>query len=407
MANVAGVGDDASRAGSAPPKEPTRANALGRGRSVVAGVLGVLAVLLLVVSSIAVWAQAIAFDSAEVSGIVGEALDEPAVQGALAQKVTDQVFAAAAVDERLADAVPPELQRFVPVLVAGAEDAVDRAVGRMLANPDVRSIVTGLVERAHDRAMQVLEGDGLIDAVTVDGAISINLLPLVSRGIERLQDIGIAEDIEVPELTADGDPADQIAQLEEALDRDLPDDFGQLVVYRSDRLAERAASLDTAQRTLALAKRAIWLLVALTIVATVVTLLAARQRWRAALWLGLGSFAAMVVVRSAIQRVVDEAPDLAANPGGTAAISAIVGSASQSLLRLTGLVAVAAVAAVVLAAHRRGWRREDLVRGGAVLAFAAAVVVLGASIVSLVIGIVAALLVVLVMQAPSTPSAPA
>ena len=55
-------------------------------------------------------------------------------------------------------------------------------------------------------------------------------------------------------------PTAQIAELEQATGRDLPDDFGQLVVYQSDQLADRQASLESAQQAVALAKRAVWVL---------------------------------------------------------------------------------------------------------------------------------------------------
>ena len=103
--------------------------------------------------------------------------------------------------------------------------------------------------------------------------------------------------------------------------------------------------------------------------------------------LGLGGIAAMVFVRSAVRRVVDDAPDLAARPGGRAAISAIVEGASTGLLRLAGLLLIVAAAAVALALLRRRWRRGDLVLVGAIVLGAVVVAVLGISIVSLMVGI--------------------
>jgi hypothetical protein len=214
---------------------------------------------------------------------------------------------------------------------------------------------------------------------------------LIGRGLTRLQDIGLFSDLDVPELTADGDPADQIAALEDATGRDLPDDFGQLVVYQSDTLAERQASLQNAQRTMAFAKRATWVLVALTVVLVAATIVVARNRWRAVLLLGLGGIAAMVFVRSAVRRVVDEAPELAARPGGHAAIDAIVRGTSTGLLRLAGLLLIVAVAAVALALLRRGWLRGDLILVGAIVLGVVVVAVLGISIVSLLVGIVLAI----------------
>ena len=77
-----------------------------------------------------------------------------------------------------------------------------------------KHVITEVVERAHRRAMQLLEGDGLVDGITVvDGEVSVNLLPLIGRGLTQLQGLGLFSDLEVPEMTADGNPDDQIAAL--------------------------------------------------------------------------------------------------------------------------------------------------------------------------------------------------
>ena len=51
----------------------------GGWRSVVAGIIGVLAVLLLLVSAIAVWARVTLFDSDKIAALAGDALAEPEV----------------------------------------------------------------------------------------------------------------------------------------------------------------------------------------------------------------------------------------------------------------------------------------------------------------------------------------
>jgi hypothetical protein len=374
--------------------EPEQATRGGRWRSIAAGVLGVLAILVLMITTVAVWARATAFNSERVAGIVGDAVAEPEVQTALATYITEQVFTAVDVESVLDSVLPAPLQRLEPVLAAGAETAVQRGLTQLLANPDVQNTLETVVERAHSRAMQLLEGDGLVDGITViDGEVTVNMLPLIGRGIGRLQELGLFSDLELPELTADGDPDEQIAALSEATGRDLRDDFGQLVVYQSDRLADAQASLESAQRIVVLVKRAVWVLVGLTIVLIAATILLARRRWRATLLLGVGGAAAMIITRAAVRRVVDDAPELAVRPGGRAAIDAIVSGASTSLLRLAGLILLVAIAATVLGLLRRHWRRADLVLVAAVALGAAVVVVLDISLVSLLLGIAAGVLV--------------
>ncbi len=203
------------------------------------------------------------------------------------------------------------------MIAAGARTAVERGLTRVLANPDVQALVEELVKRAHARAIQLLEGDGLADGIDVtNGVVTLNTLPLIGRAFEQVQELGVLTNVELPELTAEGDPTEQIAALESATGRDLPDDFGQLVVYRSERLADAQATLANAQRLFALSQRAIAVLVVLSIVLVAATILVARRRWRATFLLALGGAAAMVIVRSATRRVVDDAPELAARPGG-------------------------------------------------------------------------------------------
>ena len=390
---------------SAAPAEPAASK--GRVRGVIAAVLGVLAILVLTVTAVAVWATATVFNSEKVADIVGDALAEPEVSTALADYLTTQVFNAVDVDSVLTQALPDQLQRFEPILATGARTAVERGLTRVLSNPEVQNLMKTVVERAHRRAMDLLEGDGLVDGIDVtDGTVTLNTLPLIGRGLEQIQRLGLFSDLQIPELTASGDPDEQIAALSEATGRDLPDDFGQLVVYRSDQLADAQATLANAQRLFAFAKRVVWVLIALSIVLVAATILVARRRWRATFLLGLGGLAAMVVVRSATRRVVDDAPELAARPGGKAAIDSILGGASTGLLRLAGLLLIVAAAAVVVAMFRRGWRRDDLVLTAAVLVGIAIVVVAEVSIVSLVAGIVAGIVVVLAARRmfPATPA---
>jgi hypothetical protein len=377
---------------------------------VAAGIVGVLAIVCLLASTIAVWARVTLFDSDDVASVVGDALAEPEVNEALADYVATKLFMAVDVDAAVSNLVPPALDRLEPAIVGGIETVVERRLSAAFGNEEVHQLLTNLVRRAHAAAMRLLQGDGLLDGVSVvDGAVTLNLLPLFTRGLSQLQNIGLFSDVDVPDLTVEGDPAEQIAALESALDRDLPDDFGQLVVYRSDRLGNAQASLQSAQDAVAFAKRAMWALIAATVVLIAAAVLLAHNRWRAMLLLGLGGIVAMVLARSAIHRVVDEAPDLVTRPGAKAAVTSIVGDVGASLLRALGLVLVVAAAAALIALLRRHWRRTDLVAVGAVLAGVVVIGLLGLNLGALLLAIVAAGVVVFALNRwwpASEPTAP-
>ena len=49
-----------------------------------------------------------------------------------------------------------------------------------------------LIDRAYDRAMELLRGDGLVDGINVvDGQVTLNTLPLIGRGLEAIQSVGL------------------------------------------------------------------------------------------------------------------------------------------------------------------------------------------------------------------------
>ena len=121
--------------------------------------------------------------------------------------------------------------------------------------------------------------------------------------------------------------------------------------------------------------------------------LLARDRRRAALMLGLTVFAGMVVVRAAVHRATDDAPELAATPGGRAAIDAVLGGASTGLLRLTGAIMLVAAAVAVITLIIRRFQRRDVIAAAAALAVAASFAVIGFSLVAVVVALVAAVLV--------------
>jgi hypothetical protein len=86
----------------------------------------------------------------------------------------------------------------------------------------------------------------------------------------------------------------------------------------------------------------------------------------------------------------------------------MLGDASTGLFRLAGVLTILAVLAVVVALFRRQWRRDDLILVGAVLVGVAVVAVIGISLISLLLGIVAGVGVVVGVRAVlSARAAPA
>jgi hypothetical protein len=373
-----------------PPPEAVDVPERHRGRSIGATVLGILAVLVLTLTVVAVWARAIVIRPEPVADLVGDAIAEPEVQQALATYLATTAAEAGDLEGRLKSALPSQLATFAPTITAGATVAAERVVERVLATPQFEQVVRTLVERAHARAMQLLQGDGIGHGINVDnGQITLNTLPLISSALTSLQSAtGLLSNVQIPQFAADGNPQQQIDQLSQTVGRDLPADFGQIVVYQSDTVAKAQSAVQDAQRMVVLAKRAVWLLLILSVVLVAATILVAPRRPRAVLVLALGTLAAMVLLRSALRTVVDQAPNLVSGAGAKAAVGSIVGGAARSLQRLAGVVLLVAVVAAVVAVLVRRWRRSDLILSAAVVLGAITAAAVGVGTWGLIAGLV-------------------
>jgi len=320
-------------------------------RTTLAVIAGCLALICLVASVVGVWARNTVFDSERVASAVGEALEQPEVTDALATRITDEVMTAVGFETYLQGVLPERLVPLAPAITGGVTNVVENRVSTRLADPQTNAVIVAIVERAHAQFVKLLEGDGLMDGVTVnDGAVTVNVLPLVADGLNAVQRLGFLSDVDIPEVTNDGNPDDQIAELSAALGRDLPAEFGQVVVYQSDRLDEASSTLARAQQAVVFVQRAIYVLVALTVVLAVAAILLANRRMRAALVLAGSAAVSLIVVRAVVKRVLDETPNMFVKPGARQAIAVTTRELASQLLAWTAILAVLGLVAAILLA---------------------------------------------------------
>jgi hypothetical protein len=395
-------------------------------RTILSAVVGVIAVVALLCSVIGFWARDTIFDESEVAGAVESALDEPGVTDALAVRLTDTVMSAVDLTSVLNSVLPEQLQRLTPALVGGATQLVEQRLTDRLADPDTRTALVAVFERSYATFLDVLEGDGLVDGITVeDGEVIVNFLPVIADGLQTLQRVGLLSDVTIPELDRQGDPSEQIAELEQALGRQFDDDFGQVVVYRSDSLASAGETVDRVQQLLILIKRSFYVILAVTAVALVGSVLLAHRRRRAILILLLSSAATFVLARAVVNRVLDDVPSIARTPAGQAAVAASTSALADGLVKAFGvgavLFVVSAMVVYMLDPDSAVRRRIAASTGDAsltaavaanrtlvaIVSFGAALLVItlaGFTVLSLVVAIALAALGVFALRAPAQPT---
>ncbi len=307
--------------------------------------LVVLTSLVVLVSTVAVWAARTVFDTDRFTAVFESVISDPAVTSALAERVTDEVADAVQASGVVADNVPENLQPLLPVLGGAVRGFVSGEVDKFLQSDTGQQIMIRSVRRTHAAVMRVLDGSNSPgDLVSVEnGAVTLNLVPVVVGVLGRVQERGLLQDVDLPQLDDSQSPEEQVALLSDAIGRDLKPTFGQFTVYESDKI-------DNAQSTVALArdiakqiKRFVVLLVLLALVMIAVTIWVAPNRRRAMIQLGIGVAIAVVLAVIIERRVIKSIPSAITQLPAREATESILSAFSKSLNTANGSLLVVAL----------------------------------------------------------------
>jgi len=314
-------------------------------RTVASAVIGVIAVVLLLLSLVVAWARATVLNSDRFAATVERTLAEPEVTRSLAEITTARLFVIADVNGFIGRTLPEPLAPLAPLLEGAARSLAVDVVDEIVGSPAANRGITEASRLAHRGVMRVLEGDVAPAAVTIDdGAVAVNLLPLITESAQRLQDRGLLTGVEIPQFEWDGDPAQQRDQLGDAIGRELAEDFGQLVVYRSEKISNASQLVQTGRTALSMAQRGALVIYSLTFICAVASLALARRRIVALGALSLGAFVALVLARVVALRIIAELPELFVNPGAVVAVATSVADISRGLITGIDLLALLTLA---------------------------------------------------------------
>ncbi len=344
---------DADAASSEPSDDIGNDDTHGRGRTFAAALTGVVAVVGLVGGALGIWTIRTASDSERFEEKVAELLQDEEISDALARRVMTELSDTIGLQTTVEEAMPEILAPAIDLLAAGVRARIEDRLAELVRTPEVSGAVAGAAGRAHELAIDVIEGDAAPDGVLVEeGEVRVNLLPLTARGLTALQEVGLLRDVTVPDLERGGDPDDQRAALATALDRDLPADFGTPVVFRSDSLDRAGDSVQVVRDLLVLAKRTAWFLLIGGLALAGVSIWLSAERLRSATFIVAGLFVFVLVIRLVMGRATDRIPGVVEAPGARKTVDEIASGLESSLNQtmlgyaVIGLIALAIAAAV-------------------------------------------------------------
>ena len=210
--------------------EPRR----GRGRSAAVWVVLVVAGLLLLLSSFAIWVNRVALNTGVFTDTSTSLLDNDAIRRAVATRAVDELFENVDVQAEVEAKLPKDVKSLSGPAAAALRQGAYEIVDRALERPALQRLFAISVEQSHKTLVEVLEGGGS-RVSTQGGEVTLDLREIIREAADR---IGIGEQV-----------ADKI-----------PADAGRIVLLRSDQL-------DTAQNAFQLLKTLAWVLPLLTLVA--------------------------------------------------------------------------------------------------------------------------------------------
>jgi hypothetical protein len=234
------------------PAAPARKQSRGRGAAV--WVVLVVAGLVLLLSSFAVWINRVALNTNQFADTSSSLLDDPAIRAAVANRAVDELFANVDVQAEVEGQLPSGYKGLSGPATAGLRQASYQIVDRALQQPRFQTLFKATVEETHRTLVQVLEGGGE-RVTTTNGEVVLDLRTIIQEAADR---IGIGQ---------------QVANR-------LPEDAGRIVILRSDELG-------TAQNAFELLKTLAWLLPLLTLAAFGLAVWLARDRRRAVRGVGV------------------------------------------------------------------------------------------------------------------------
>lgn len=393
------------------------------GRRVLAAFFWLLASLSILLGGVTLWAHQTLLSSSGWGNLVGDVIDDPVVIEDISSSIVTRVSESLGVGDTVADVLPESLDIVAGALTSSVEDRITDLVIDFASSDGFEEAFVRVNEVGHDAALKAIRGGDSEAVTSEEGVIAINIFPIVEGVLLNLQDAGlIDESREIPDLTEYELPSRAVAALETLFDRDLPEDFGTIVLVDSENLgvvqeAVRYFDVITA------------LFILLSILFVGLALWLSSSRVRMVLWLAGGAIAALAVGRVFVRLVLNRITDRAQEGDASATVVAIIDAAVNSLMLWTfALMAVAAVIALVAIWWERyrtgdrpaqespprtlgGWVRENMVAVLAVGLAMIAVVVLwnigGADIALLTAAAIGLLLVAVKVLASDEDGAPA
>jgi len=276
-----------------------------RWRRVLVVVLAVLTCLSILASTVGVWAHRTLLNTDSWVNAVAPLASNPDITDAVAKRLTEELMQLIDAPQLAETALPAQAQVLAAPLSEAVGSFVERTVGELLQTPQFEQFWIEANRRVHALVVKVLRGDTKV-VLTANGVVQLNLLPLIAEALGFLQSKApglIGNGVTVPDITFDT-PVDQArSELQSSVKRTLPENFGVVTVFESDKLS-------AAQDAVTLFDRVVIALLVVTVLLIAATIALAVNRRRTIIGLALGAVAAFAVAVAVLKTIKGQVLDL-------------------------------------------------------------------------------------------------
>src|SRR5262245_27930968 len=222
-------------------------------RRILTPILVALAVIVFTVTVPAAWGARTVLNTDRYVATIEPLASDPAVQRAIAGRLTDEVFATLDVQDVISSTLASIGER-ATILAGPLTNAlrgfVQDQVLKVVQSDAFQTFWVAANRFVHTQVLAVLRGES--DTVSVvDGKVLLNLVPLVNLALASIQHVSsdlVGGAVTLPSIEPGELASTAIPKLEQALGVDLPDDYAQIPIYDSNDLVALQRALYLTER---------------------------------------------------------------------------------------------------------------------------------------------------------------
>jgi hypothetical protein len=169
-------------------------------RSIASWVLLVLACILAVVSVLVVFARNEVLDTDTYVNTVAPLASSPAIQTAVAKRVSERLIAEADLEQRVKNALPDRAGFLAPPITSGVENLTDQIALRFVQSPAFQRLWVAANRRSHKQMVALLTGSKEGALQSNNGEVTVDLTQVEAQVKKQLDARGITAFDRVPTI---------------------------------------------------------------------------------------------------------------------------------------------------------------------------------------------------------------